>query len=214
MGLFRKKLAEVSPEIDITTPLSSVIAAVEVVADGRRAFAAAELAPLVVRSARRLGDDARVYLIIGDRVRPDGSADDWQFHVLFPTLRAEGTWKLGPSEDGASTILSSRVAPFPEPGTTEYLMAQISPQLKRDQHQAWDLRLTLIAPLPDQFVDSPSVVDALVRNEPTAFASGPIRLKARTLPFGEAVWEWAGKEVLHVPFALPDDAEAPADSSS
>ena len=214
MGLFRKKLAEVTPEIGITTPLSSVVTTVEVVAEQRRALTAAELAPLVVRSARKLGDDARVYLIISDTVQPDGHADDWQFHVLFPTLRAEATWKFGSSEDGASSVLSSRVSPFPEPGTTEYLMAQISPQLERDQQQAWDLRLNLIAPLPDKFVDSPSVVDALVRNEPTAFAFGPIRLKARTLPIGEAVWEWAGKEVLHVPFALPDDAEAPADSSS
>lgn len=210
MGLFRKKSTERAPEIDITTRLSSVVTAFDVVAEKRRAFTAAELAPLVVRAARKWGDDARVYLIISDTVRSDGYGDDWQFHVLFPTLRAEGLWKLGSSGDGASSILSSRLAPLPEPGTTEYLMAQISPQLERDQQQAWDLRLNLIVPLPDRFVDSPSVADALQRNEPTAFAFGPIRLKARSLPTGEAVWEWAGNEVLHVPFAVPDDAEVPA----
>lgn len=212
MGLFRKKSAEGVPEVDITTPLPSAVTAFDVVAEQRRDFTAAELAPWVVRSARKWGADARIYLIISDTVRSDGSADDWQFYALFPTLRAEGTWKLGASEDGESSILSSKVSPFPEPGTTEYLMAQISPQLVRDQQLAWDLRLTLIAPLPHPFVDSPSVVAALQRHEPTVFAFGPARLKARSLPTGEAVWEWAGKEVLHVPFALPDDAEVPADS--
>ena len=212
MGLFRKKSAVGTLEIDITTMLASVVTSIDIVAEQRRAFTAAELAPWVVRSAQKWGADARIYLIISDSVASDGSADDWQFYALFPTLRAEGTWKLGASEDGASAILSSQISPFPEPGTTEYLMAQISPQLVRDQQQAWDLRLSLIAPLPHPFVDSPSVVAALQRHEPTAFAFGPTRLKARSLPTGEAVWEWVGKEMLHVPFTRPDDAQVPATS--
>ncbi len=213
MGLFRKKRAEGTPEVDITTRLISVVTGFDVVAEQRQAFTAAELAPIVLRSARQWGNDARIYLIISDTVRSDGSADDWQFHALFPTLQAEGTWKLGPSEDGASSILSSKVSPVPEPGTTEFLMAQISPRLIRDQQQAWDLRLSLLAPLPEQFVDSPSVVAALEQNEPMTFAFGPIRLKARTLPTGESVWEWAGNEVLHVPFALSEADVAPASST-
>ncbi len=209
MGLFRKKSAESTTDAAVATQLTAVAIGSDVVAQQRRPFTAAELAPLVARSARSWANDARIYLIVSDALRSDGYADEWEFHVLFPTLRAEGTWKLGPSEDGASSILSSRVAPVPEPGTTEFLMAQISQQLVIDLNQAWDLRIRMIAALPDEFVDSPAVASALERAEPMAFAFGPIRLKARTLPTGEAVWEWASNDVLHVPFGLTSDADEP-----
>jgi hypothetical protein len=212
MGLFRKKNAESKPDPGAPTVLTEVATSSDVVAQQRRPFTAAELAPLVARSARSWGSDARIYLIVSDALRSDGYADEWEFHVLFPTLRAEGTWKLGPSEDGASSILSTKVSPVPEPGTTEFLMAQISPQLRIDVNEAWDLRLRLIAPLPDAFVDSPSVAAAIERAEPMAFAFGPIRLKARTLPTGDPVWEWASNDVLHVPFGLTNDAESPVTS--
>ena len=211
MGLFRKRSAE-STSGAPTVQLTATTTSFDVVAQQRRPFTAAELAPLVARSARSWGDDAQIYLIISEAVRSDGFADEWEFHVLFPTIRAEGTWRLGPSEDGASTILSTEVAPVPEPGTTEFLMAQISPQLRIDVNEAWDLRLRLIVALPDEFVDSPSVAAAIERVEPMAFAFGPIRLKARTLPTGDPVWEWAGNNVLHVPFGLPIDHETPVTS--
>ncbi len=212
MGLFRKKSAENKPDPGAPTVLTEVATSSDVIAQQRRPFTAAELAPLVALSARSWANDARIYLIVSDALRSDGSADDWEFHVLFPTLRAEGTWKLGPSEDGASSILSTKVAPVPEPGTTEFLMAQISQQLVIDLNEAWDLRTRMIAALPDEFVDSPAVAAALERAEPMAFAFGPIRLKARTLPTGEAVWEWASNDVLHVPFGLTSDADEPASS--
>ncbi len=212
MGLFRKKSAESRGEVGAPTVLTEVATSSDVVAQQRRPFTAAELAPLVARSARSWASDARIYLIVSDALRSDGSADDWEFHVLFPTLRAEGTWKLGPSQDGASSILSTKVAPVPEPGTTEFLMAQISQQLVIDINEAWDLRIRMIAALPDEFVDSPAVAAALERAEPMAFAFGPIRLKARTLPTGEPVWEWASNDVLHVPFGLPTGHESPVSS--
>ena len=212
MGLFRKHRSETTSGAAITTTLTTVAMSSDVVAQQRRPFTAAELAPLVSRSARSWGHDARIYLIVSDALRSDGFADEWEFHVLFPTLRAEGIWKLGPSEDGASSILSTTVAPSPEPGTTEYLMAQISPQVMIDLNNAWDLRLRLIAALPDEFVDSPSVAAAIERAEPMAFAFGPIRLKARTLPTGDPVWEWSSNDVLHVPFALTSHAETPTSS--
>ncbi len=210
MGLFRKKSAENKPDPGAPTVLTAVAISSDVIAQQRRPFTAAELAPLVTHSARSWGSDARIYLIISDALRSDGYSDEWEFHVLFPMLRAEGTWKLGPSEDGASSILSTRVAPVPEPGTTEYLMAQISQQLVIDLNEAWDLRIRMIAALPEKFVDSPAVAAALERAEPMAFAFGPIRLKARTLPTGEAVWEWASNDVLHVPFGLTSDVDEPA----
>lgn len=210
MGLFRKHRSESKVDPSAPTALTEVATSSDMVAQQRRPFTAAELAPLVARSARSWGNDARIYLIVSDAVRPDGFADEWAFHVLFPALRAEGTWRFGPSEDGASTVLSTKVAPVPEPGTTEFLMAQISTQLMIDVNEAWDLRLQLISALPDEFVDSPSVAAAIERAEPMAFAFGPIRLKARTLPTGDAVWEWASNGVFHVPFASPVDAEVPA----
>lgn len=212
MGLFRKHRAE-STSVAVVAELTAVATSSDVVAKQRRPFTAAELAPLVAHSARSWGHDARIYLIISDAVRSDGFADEWVFHVLFPSLRAEGIWKLGPSEDGASSILSTRVVPVPEPGTTEFLLAQISPQLMVGRNEAWDLRLQLIVALPEEFVDSPAVAAAIERVEPMAFAFGPIRLKARTVPTGEPVWEWANNDVFHVPFALPSDVETPTTSA-
>ncbi len=212
MGLFRKHRSESTPDAVVATQLTATATSFDVVAQQRRPFTAAELAPLVARSARSWGHDARIYLILSDAVRSDGFADEWEFHVLFPALRAEGIWRLGPSEDGESSILSTRVAPVPEPGTTQFVMAQISQQLVIDLNEAWELRLGMIVALPEEFVDSPSVAAAIERAEPMAFAFGPIRLKARTLPTADAVWEWASNEVFHVPFGLTSAAETPATS--
>lgn len=68
-----------------------------------------------------------MYLSNNDDVRSDGFAEVWEFHVLFPTLRAEGIWRLTPSKDGESTSLAVTVVPVPEPDTTEFFMLQISP---------------------------------------------------------------------------------------
>ncbi len=209
MGLFRKKTIETSAvaAIDLSVALTSVVTRSEVVANEIRSFSAAELQPFVTKAARSFGTDARQYLIVGDSVGRDGRGTDWEFHVLFPTLAAEGIWRLERSEDGASSVMTGRVSPVPAPGTTEFLMAQISLQLRSDQQQSWKLRLDLILPLPCEFADTPDVVAAIEALQPNVFVSGPIRLKARTPPTGGPVWEWSGSDLVHVPFTFPSGQE-------
>jgi hypothetical protein len=208
VGLFRKKTVEETAKstdmvIDSSTILKTVVIRSEVVADEIRSFSAAELQPFVTKAALSFGADARQYLIVGENVGRDGGSADWEFHVLFPALRAEGVWRLERSEDGVSSVLTGRVSPVPAPGTTEFLMAQISPQLDGERQKSWALRLDLIVPLPLEFADSPDVVAAIEALQPNVFVSGPIRLKARTPPTGGPVWEWKGSDLVHVPFVFP-----------
>lgn len=205
MGFFRKRAIETVAALDTTSPLEAVVAHVEPLADEARQFSAGDLFPLVAKAASTYGSDARIYLIIANDVGRNGRASAWEFHVLFPTLKAEGLWMSELSEDGTRSVLSSRLSPVPAPGTTEYLMAQISPQMSAQVSDAWNLRVEMIAPLPATFVDTPEVVAAIERLQPNVFATGPIRLKARTLPQGESVWEWKGSDLVHVPFALTPD---------
>ncbi len=208
MGLFRKKTVETTntaidaPHSEKSGAKHAIVVATEV-----RPFSAAELQPFVTKATSAVAIDARQYLIVGENVGRDGRGVEWEFHVLFPTMQAEGVWKLERSEDGASSILIGRVNPVPAPGTTEYLMAQISPQLGAEQQKAWELRLDLIVALPVEFADSPEVVEAIEALQPNVFVSGPIRLKARTPPNGGPVWEWRGSDLVHVPFALPSGNE-------
>lgn len=204
MGFFRNRQGAATAVVEkIDGPFVATIDRSEVIAEKARTFTAAELAPLVRKSAASWGTDWRLYLIIASKIGRDGTAPDWEFHVLFPVLRAEGVWTLGISEDGMRSTLSMKLKPVPEPGTTEYLMAQLSDQLARDQHAAWDARVERIVPLPVDFADSPDVIEAIEHVHPAVFATGPIRVKARTLPNGDAVWEWSGNDLIHVPFAEP-----------
>jgi hypothetical protein len=217
VGLFRKKTIDMAdarvagaPDaaFDPNVVLSSVVTRSEVVANEVRPFSAAELQPFVTAAVRSFGTDARQYLIVGDDVGRDGRSAKWEFHALFPTIRAEGVWRLEQSEDNASSVLSGRLSPVPAPGTTEFLMAQISPQLVAEQEKSWNLRLDLIVPLPLDFADSPEVVAAIEALQPNVFVSGPIRLKARTPPNGGPVWEWSGSDLVHVPFTFPASSQA------
>ncbi len=208
MGLFRKKIVEITAAtIDTSTTLGSVVTSSEIVAEEARSFTAAELQPFVTKAVRTYGTDGRQYLILGDNVGRDGRAPEWEFHVLFPTLKAEGIWRLERSDDGLSSVLVGRLSPVPTPGTTEYLMAQLSPQLQVEQEKAWDLRLQLLVALPTEFADSPDVVEAIEALQPNVFASGPLRLKARTPPNGGPVWEWKGSDLVHVPFTFAPEEE-------
>jgi hypothetical protein len=216
VGLFRKKTVETAGETSSSTSapfdpsviLTSVITRSKVIGDEVRPYSAAELQPFVTEAISSFGADARQYLIVGDNVGRDGFATKWEFHALFPSIRAEGVWKLEPSEDGTKSVLMGRLNPVPAPGTTEFLMAQISPQLVADQEKAWNLRLELIVPLPTEFADTPDVVAAIEAHQPNVFVSGPIRLKARTPPHGAPVWEWSGSDLVHVPFTFPAETEA------
>ena len=207
MALFRRKKTEAAVATPFAGPLSSVVTHLTALDLNTPAFTATEAANLVRNEVNRWGSDFRIYLILSNEVRRDGTASEWEFHVLFPTLRAEGKWYLKPSDtDETKLELSSKMAPVPEPGTTEYLMAQVSPQIARDQQLAWDDRLTLIAALPDSFVDSPAAVAAIERVQPQIFLSGPIRLKARRLPTGNTVWENRGVDLIHMPFRLDQES--------
>ena len=186
--------------MDVTRPLRFAIVETVPLDGSRRAFTAMEAAQLVLPRIRPWGEDGRLYLILTNELLRDGTSFEWEFHVLFPTLRSEGIWRVRPSEDALQSVISVKIAPVPEPGTTEYLMAQISPQFVTDQENAWNDRLTLIVPLPTNFIDSPAVAVALERQYPYLFASGPIRLKARRMPTGTAVWETKGVDLLHVAF--------------
>ena len=215
MGFFRKKQvgdAAVAEKFD--GPLAATITRTDVIAETARPFTAAELAPLVRKSAAAWGDDWRLYLIIASKIGRDGFAPDWQFHVLYPALRAEGVWSLGASADGTESTLSMKLHPVPEPGTTEFLMAQLSDQLARDQTAAWDARVERILSLPSRFADSPDVIEAIEHIHPAVFSTGPIRVKARTLPNGDAVWEWSGNDLIHVAFEDPEHGEAQAIDSA
>ena len=204
MGFFRKKTIETTvAAIDTSVILTSVVDHCVDVADEVRSFSAAELQPFVTKAACSFGANARQYLIVGGNVGRDGRSADWEFHVLFPTLQAEGVWRLERSEDKAGSILTGRISPVPAPGTTEFLMAQISSQLGAEQLKSWKLRLDRTVALPSEFADTPDVVAAIEALQPNVFVSGPIRLKARTPPTGGPVWEWSGSDLVHVPFTFP-----------
>jgi hypothetical protein len=203
VALFRRKKPAVenySP--DLSKPLPSVVAGTFALQQKRRLFTAAEADAVVRPHTLQWGPDSRVFLLLSDDVRRDGRSTNWEFHVLFPTLRAEGIWALRLSDDRRVSELSYRIAPVPEPGSTEFLMAQISPQIINDQETAWQQRLSLLDPLPEVFVDSPSAVSAISVVKSNMFASGPIRLKARRLPTGDHVWETKGVDLVHVPFVV------------
>ncbi len=202
MGLFRKKPSSTAPALDITKPLVSTISASVVLAEGNHRPTAGEATKAVWPHIASWGPDARLFLILSDAVEADGRSSEWQFHALYPTLRAEALWTVHRSADHSQLIGSYRLVPVPEPGSSEYLLAQVSPQMAVDQVTAWRDRLSLIQPLPHQFYDSSEAAAEFQKAIPNPFGSGPIRLKARRLPTGQTVWESRGIDLYQFPFGV------------
>ena len=208
MGFFRKKASKRPAGITLSVPLDRVVATSQPIEPSVDAFTAAEAVELSGRDISQYGDDARRFLLLSNSVRRDGRASEWEVHVLYPKLEAEGIWRVTGESGGVPAMLHGRLAPTLEPGTTEYLLAQVSPQIALDQKAGWDDRVSMIAPLPMNLVDSPLVVAAMEQLYPELFLTGPIRLKGRRLPTGEAVWEHKGVEMMHVTFSPPTNGQA------
>lgn len=200
MGFFRKATIQ-KEKIDTSKPLATAVRDVVEVAGNGRALTAKEAADFAFASIRSYGKDARLFLILADEVRRDGTSFEWQFHVLFPLLHCDGIFRVTRTDDHQRSVISYTVTPVPEPGSTEYFLAQVSPQIAADQATAWQDRLALIVPLPERFTDTAVVTAALDSLQTHLFASGPIRLKARRLPTGLTVWETKGVDLIHVPFS-------------
>lgn len=204
MGLFRKKIDLTVAAVDLTKPLSSTMSASVVIAEGQHLPTAAEASRWVWPHIASWGHDARLFLIVSDSVDVNGRSPQWQFHTLYPTLRAEAVWAVYSSDDRLQMLGSYRLWPVPEPGSSEYLLAQVSPQIALDQVAAWIDRLSRIKPLPHQFHDSSEAAAEFNKTVPNPFGSGPIRLKARRLPSGETVWEHSGIDLYRFPFAVSE----------
>lgn len=202
MSLFRKKPNAAAPALDIAKPLAATISASVVLADGSERPTAGEATRAVWPHIASWGPDARLFLIISDSVGADGRSSEWQFHALYPTLRAEAVWKVHRSPDQGQLVGSYRMVPVPEPGSSEYLLAQVSPQMAVDQVTAWQDRLSLIQTLPHQFYDSSEAAAEFQKAVPNPFGSGAIRLKARRLPTGQTVWESRGIDLHQFPFGV------------
>ena len=188
MGLFRKKAttADAMEMVRVVGLLTEVDSASVELPDRVEKVTASEALGLLWPHIEAWGADARLFLILSDAVHADGRSDEWQFHALFPSRRAEGIWRLHTSDEATELVGSYRVAPVPEPGTAEYLMAQISPQIFANQNVAWETRLEMIRPLPLEFHDSSEAALQFQSIEPNPFHSGPIRLKARRGQNGRA----------------------------
>ena len=202
MGLFRKKTSVPVAAVDLTRPLPSTLSASVLIAEGSHLPTAGVAIRWVWPHIASWGHDARLFLIVSDSVDVNGKSPQWQFHTLYPTLRAEAVWTVHPSDDRSHMVGSYRLWPVPEPGSSEYLLALVSPQIAVDQIAAWNDRLSRIKPLPHQFHDSSEVAAEFHNTVPNPFGSGTIRLKARRLPSGETVWEHSGVDLHRSPFAV------------
>ena len=204
MSLFRKKASVPVAKVDITKPLLSAVTATVVLGEGNLRPTAGEAIKAVWPHIASWGPDARMFLILSDSVDTHGRSAEWQFHTLYPQLQAEALWTVHDSSDQTQLVATYRLVPVPEPGSSEYLLAQISPQIAVDQIAAWRDRLSLIQPLPHRFYDSNEAAAEFHRQVPSPFGSGPIRLKARRLPSGPTIWESKGIDLHQFPFGVPD----------
>lgn len=136
--------------------------------------------------------DARLFLVLSTDVHPDGLADHWQFHYMFPSMHAEGVltvWTAGLASKGASEVRAV-LTPCPAPGTPEHTMAHSGgTYMSIVVEQAWQARLDRIPGLPHEFHDSTEAVAEMERQGNSLFVSGGLRLKGRMLPSGASVWE-------------------------
>lgn len=154
--------------------------------------------------AVRFGDDARLFLVLSADVDNHGFADQWEFHFLFPTKHAEGvlTVNAGPAGEKGRPSLHVALNPFPAPGSPEAVMAVGGgTYMSLVIEQKWQERLERIVGLPTEFHDSTEAVSTMNGLGHRLFGEGVMRMKARTLPDGQSVWEaLTGFNVVHVPF--------------
>jgi hypothetical protein len=146
------------------------------------------------RMALCLGGDARLYLILGEDVDDRGQASSWQFHYLFADRHCEAryTTRTGAVATSGRPEICEHVIPFPEPGSIEAtLNASGGPYMVEVIERAWEERLDRLGGLPLDFYDSSDSVAVMQEAGCGLFNGGPIRLKARSLPWGVAVWEAA-----------------------
>lgn len=200
-NIFKRRAPETvgSTGPDLTQPITEVFERTDVVSSTSSRVSAATALQIFLPGIMAWGSDARMYLILSNDVWPDGLATSWEFYVIYPTLRAEGIWTLMPSEDSTTTLSRYRISPSPEPGTPEHLLRLVSPQVAKYQDDAWNDRVSLLKPLPEVRCDSPEAIRSLQKQEPSLFVGGPVRLKARRTPEGEAVWEAKGFNTLRTP---------------
>ncbi len=133
--------------------------------------------------------DARLFLVLSTDVHPDGLADHWQFHYMFPSMHAEGVLTVRTASRGASEV-HAVVTPCPAPGTPEHTMAHSGgTYMSIIVEEAWRARLDRISGLPHEFHDSTEAVAEMERQGNSLFVEGGLRLKGRMLPSGASVWE-------------------------
>jgi hypothetical protein len=200
-NIFKRRQPEplISVGLDLTQPISEVFERTDVVSSTFSRSSGSAALQFFLPGIKAWGADACVYLILSNDVWTDGLAVSWEFYVLYPTLRAEGVWTLMPNEDSTATLASYRISPTPEPGSPEHLLRLVSPQVAHYQDEAWKDRVALLKPLPEVRYDTPEAVRFLHQQDQSLFVGGPIRLKARRTPEGEAVWETNGFNTLRTP---------------
>jgi hypothetical protein len=133
--------------------------------------------------------DARLFLVLSTDVHPDGLADNWQFHYMFPSMHAEGVLTVRTVSRGGSDV-HAVLTPCPAPGTPEHTMAHSGgPYMSIVVEEAWKARLDRISGLPLDFHDSTEAVSEMERQGNSLFVAGGLRLKGRMLPSGASVWE-------------------------
>ena len=166
-------------------------------------LSAVEAFALVRPVVEQYGEDARLFLVLSADVNPSGLAPSWEFHYIFPERHAEGRFitRTATSSVSGHAELHSVVMPYPQPGTPEHTMIKSGGYMITIVEQAWQARLERIDGLPLEFHDSTEAVDEMKQHGHPLFSGGPLRMKGRTLPTGESVWEAiTPSEVVHTPF--------------
>ena len=106
----------------------------------------------------------------------------------MPGLHGEAVVTVD-ARDGAGGEVTAEVTPYPEPGSSEEFMATISRDVAITNEERWQQRLAMLGGLPTRFVDPGLAINAMQEQGAVLFSGGALRLKARTLPDGMAVWE-------------------------
>ncbi len=207
MGLFRKK-KETATHIDISRPLDVIVDDVIPLQGDAHPIAASVAMNLLTKHAQQWGIDARPYLLASSSMHGNGLSLDWKLNVLYPAMRAEGIWHLRSVTDNIAEVAFS-ITPVPAPGSPEYMLAQVSPQMVAYHEESWQIRLSVIAALPTTFVDSPEAALRIEAEQRGFFRFGSIHIQARRLPTGVPVWETKSLEMIQIPFAAPDGVHVP-----
>jgi hypothetical protein len=156
----------------------------------REAFAFA--GPAALAQDRR----ARLYLITcGERVRPDGRADRWEFLFHLPSLAARARFAVGVAAHAgaadAPRALAGEVTPFAAPGSPLAEMVSRGALSPEQAQVLWEREMAERPPLPTPFRDSPQAVIALglLGADFTPGAGRRLILEARVAPHGKPVWQ-------------------------